>query len=156
VLAVAQRPDEEDLEQREAARELRKRAETDHLAHAAAQVHALADQGAEEAAVLTRVADEGQPPKLDEEALAWARLRADQQSRAVQVSAEAARRPAVTAERGERDPRVGAPRKRATLGIAGALVLIALVALAVLSSRFAQRPTEPAPVPTLQIDKTLR
>jgi hypothetical protein len=60
-------------------------------------------------------------------------------------------------ERANRDARNSAMRplrSRVARGIAGALALVALVTLVVISLHLAQAP--PAPVPVFQLDKTLR
>jgi hypothetical protein len=53
-----------------------------------------------------------------------------------------------------RDPPLRASRRRVARGIAGALALVALVTLVVISLHLAQAP--PAPVPVFQLDRTLR
>ena len=76
--------------------------------------------------------------EAEEEALAKARLRAEAQAK--------------LHEQG----RAGPSRKRAMRGITGALILVALATLVVVSLHLAQRPPAPEPVPTFQIDRTLR
>ena len=57
-------------------------------------------------------------------------------------------------ERADRDPPARPSRRRVARGIAGALALVALVTLVVISFYLAQSP--PESVPVFQLDKTLR
>ncbi len=98
------------------------------------------------------------PSEVDDEG--WEKLLAandDVESRAAEAmarrKAEAGLHYPEAANRDERDP-PSPSRRRMARGIVGALALVALVTLVVISLRLAQSP--PSPVPIFQLDKTLR